>query len=166
MTCKQQPSPSQTHTLQIWRTAKETLERSIGPFSTVLFKMISMRSDKPICAPTRLSQMFAVLRLKGRPDVTVVVDWALKINYLPICLPTYLSVCVCLCLSVCLSVSVSLSLSLSVSLCLSLSLSINQSTSLSLSPSLSLPACLPIYLTNCKIYLYICMYLPLKLFQR
>ena len=152
MTCKQQPSPSQTHTLQIWRTAKETLERSIGPFSTVLFKMISMRSDKPICAPTRLSQMFAVLRLKGRPDVTVVVDWALKINYLPICLPTYLSVCVCL--SVCLSLS------------LSLSLSINQSTSLSLSPSLSLPACLPIYLTNCKIYLYICMYLPLKLFQR
>ena len=138
MTCKQQPSPSQTHTLQIWRTAKETLERSIGPFSTVLFKMISMRSDKPICAQTRLSQMFAVLRLKGRPDVTVVVDWALKINYLPICLPTYLSVCVCLCLSVCLSVCLCLSVSVSVSL------SLSQSVYLSLSLPLSacLPACL------------------------
>ena len=134
MTCKQKPSPSQTLTLEIWRRAKETLERSLGPFSTVLFKMISMRSDKPICAPTRLSEIFAALRLRGRPDVTVVVDWALKINYLSICLPAYLSV--------------------------SLYLSIRLPAPPPPPPSLSA------YLPNCKIYLYICMYLRLKLFQR
>ena len=111
---------------------------------------------------------YCVLTNVSPPDITVMVDWALRINYLF----TYLSVSICLsvCLSICLPASLPVWLSIYLSVCLpaclpvsiylSVCLSVCLPACLSISISVSLPVCLSASLPVC---LSVCQYLLMSL---